>query len=178
MFEQYTSGEGMHAQPAPAYIGYIATAIIVSLVLFLRFRSMRRARRLRLETLWIVPALYTLVTASVLYQTLPQGIQWLYVALALIVGGLVGWRRGAMMRINVDPETHTLNQQASPAAMLFILVIIIVRQGLRTEASGLGLNAAFLADLAVVFALGMFSMMRLEMFLRARRMLAEARAGA
>ena len=168
----------MHAQLAPAYIGYIVTAIIVSLVLFLRFRSMKRARRLRLETLWIVPALYTLVTASVLYQTLPQGIQWLYVALALVVGGLIGWRRGAMMRINVDPETHTLNQQASPAAMLFILVIIIVRQGLRTEASGLGLNAAFLADLAVVFALGMFSMTRLEMFLRARRMLAEVRTGA
>jgi len=159
----------MHAQSA--YMSYVVTAIIVSLVLFLRFRSMKRARRLRLETLWIVPALYTLVTAAVLYQSMPEGTQWLYVSVALAAGGLVGWWRGAMMRINVDPETHSLNQQASPAAMLFILVIIIIRQGLRTEASGLGLNAAFLADLAVVFALGMFSMTRLEMFIRARRML-------
>jgi hypothetical protein len=169
---------GMHAQPAPAYLAYILTAIVASLLLFLRFRSMKRARPLRLETLWIVPALYTLVTASVLYQSMPQGIQWLYLALALFVGGLVGWRRGALMRINVDPETHALNQQASPAAMLFILVLIIVRQGLRTEGSQMGFNAAFLADLAVVFALGMFSMTRLEMFLRAKRMLAEARGSA
>jgi len=203
-------------------MSYVVTAIIVSLVLFLRFRSMKRTRRLRLETLWIVPALYTLVTAAVLYQSMPEGTQWLYVSVALAAGGLVGWWRGAMMRINVDPqthalytlvtaavlyqsmpegtqwlyvgvalaagglvgwwrgammrinvdpETHALNQQASPTAMLFILVIIIIRQGLRTEATGLGLNAAFLADLAVVFALGMFSTTRLEMFIRARRML-------
>ena len=61
-----------------------------------------------------------------------------------------------MMRINIDPETHALNQQASPAAMLFIFVIIIIRQGLRAEASDMHLNAAFLADMLVVFALGLF----------------------
>jgi len=77
------------------------------------------------------------------------------------------------MRINIDPETHALNQQASPAAMLFIFVIIIVRQGLRVEAGQFGFNAAFLTDLAVMFVLGMFSMTRLEMFLRAKRMLRE-----
>lgn len=168
----------MQAQPAPAYIGYIVTAVIVALVMYLRFRSMKRARPLKLEMLWVVPALYVLVTASVLYQSVPQGIQWLYAGLALVVGALVGWRRGAMMRINIDPETHALNQQASPAAMLFIFVIIIVRQGLRAEASEMGLNAAFLTDLLVVFALGLFSATRLEMFLRAKRMLGEVRSGA
>jgi len=163
----------MQGQPGQAYIGYVVTAIIVSLVIFLRFRSMKRVRPLKLEMLWVVPALYTLVAASVLWQSVPQGVQWLYVALALVVGGLIGWRRGAMMRINIDPETHALNQQASPAAMLFIFVIIIIRQGLRVEASQFGFNAAFLTDLAVVFVLGMFSMTRLEMFVRAKRMLRE-----
>ena len=168
----------MQAQPAPAYIGYVITAVIVALVMYLRFRSMKRARPLKLETLWVVPALYTLVTAAVFYQSVPAGGQWLYVGLALVVGSLVGWRRGAMMRINIDPETHALNQQASPAAMLFIFVIIIVRQGLRAEASEMGLNAAFLTDLLVVFALGLFSATRLEMFQRAKRMLNEAQGGA
>jgi len=168
----------MHGQPAQAYISYVITACIVALVLFLRFRSMKRVRPLKLGALWIVPALYALVTVSVLYQSTPVGSQWVYVALALTVGGIIGWRRGAMMRISVDPETHALNQQASPAAMLFILVIIIVRQGLRMEASQMGFNAAFLTDLLVVFALGLFSMTRFEMFVRARRLLAEARAAA
>jgi len=167
----------MQVHQGPVYISYIITAVVVALVMYLRFRSMKRARPLKLEMLWIVPALYALVTASVLYQSLPAGIQWLYVGLALAIGGLVGWRRGAMMRITIDPETHALNQQASPAAMLFIFVIIIVRQGLRAEASEMGLNAAFLTDLLVVFALGLFSATRLEMFLRARRMLNERLAG-
>lgn len=163
----------MQTQPGPAYVGYIVTAVIVALVLYLRFRSMSRVRQLKLETLWIVPALYTVLTVSVLYQAVPQGIQWLYIGLALAVGGLVGWRRGAMMRINIDPVTHALNQQASPAAMLFILVLVIVRQGLRMEAPAMGFNAAFLTDMLVVFALGLFTTTRLEMFLRARRMLRE-----
>jgi hypothetical protein len=168
----------MQVHQGPVYISYIITAVVVALVMYLRFRSMKRARPLKLEMLWIVPALYALVTASVLYQSLPAGIQWLYVGLALVIGGLVGWRRGAMMRITIDPETHALNQQASPAAMLFIFVIIIVRQGLRAEASEMGLNAAFLTDLLVVFALGLFSITRLEMFLRARRMLDQAHGAA
>jgi len=154
-----------------AWVGYVLSAIIISTVLFLRFRSMRRTRRLRLEWLWVVPAIYALVTASVLYQSVPSGIQWLYAVIALAFGGLLGWRRGALMRINIDPETHELNQQASPAAMLFILVLIVVRQGLRMEAGTMGFNAAFLTDLLVLFALGLFSAARLEMFLRARRMM-------
>ncbi|WP_420136659.1 hypothetical protein [Sphingomonas sp.] len=159
-----------------AYIGYLITAIVVCIILVFRFRSMRRVQKLRLERLWVVPALYALVTATVLYQSMPRGLQWLYVLIALAVGALLGWRRGAMMRISVDPETHALNQQASPAAMLFILVLIIIRQGLRMEASTLGFNLAFVTDLLVVFALGLFAATRLEMYLRARRLLEQARA--
>ena len=157
-------------------ISYFLVAIFVSVLLFFRFRSMRRVQTLRLERLWVVPALYALVTATVLYQSRPVGLQWLYVAIALAIGALLGWRRGAWMRITVDPETHALNQQASPAAMLFILVLIIVRQGLRLEASTLGFNLAFVTDLLVVFALGLFAATRLEMYLRARRLLDQARA--
>jgi len=161
----------MHQDHPGAWVGYVVSAIIICTVLFFRFRSMRRTRKLQLERLWIVPALYALVTASVLYQSMPSGIQWLYVAVALAFGGLLGWRRGALMRINIDPETHELNQQASPAAMLFILVLIVIRQGLRMEASEMGFNVAFLTDLLVVFALGLFTATRVEMFLRAKRIL-------
>ena len=93
-------------------------------------------------------------------------------------GGAFGWRRGALMRIQVDPETHALNQQASPAAMLFIVVLILVRKGLQFEAGSLGFSVAFLTDVLMVFALGLLTATRLEMFLRARRLLAEARAPA
>lgn len=168
----------MQQENPGAWVGYVVSAIIICTILFFRFRSTRRIQKLRLERLWVVPALYVLVTASVLTQSVPSGIQWLYVALALVLGGVLGWRRGALMRITIDPETHELNQQASPAAMLFILVLIIIRQGLRMEASTLGFNIAFVTDLLVVLALGLFAATRLEMFLRARRILDQARAGA
>jgi hypothetical protein len=168
----------MQIQPAGEWVGYVITTLIVAAVIVIRFRSVRRAQKLRLDRLWIVPALYALVTAMVLSQSMPSGIQWLYVAIALALGSLLGWRRGALMRINIDPVTQELNQQASPAAMLFIFALIVIRQAMRMEASQLGLNVAFLTDLLVVFALGLFSLTRLEMFLRARRLLDGARLAA
>jgi membrane protein CcdC involved in cytochrome C biogenesis len=85
-----------------------------------------------------------------------------------------------MMTITVDPETHELNQSASPLAILFLLGLMVVRigmkEGLAAEASTLHLSAAFLTDVFVVFAMGLLTVTRVEMFIRARRMLDEARS--
>jgi hypothetical protein len=163
--------------PQTPWIGYAITIAILCVVLALRLRGMRRVRRLRLETLWIVPVVYLGVTAYILHQFPPEGMQWLWLAAALVLGAALGWRRGALMRITVDPETHALNQQASPAALLFLLVLILIRQGMRYEGPAMGVNVAALTDLLVVFALGLFAATRIEMVLRARRLLAEARRG-
>jgi hypothetical protein len=84
------------------------------------------------------------------------------------------------MAITVDPQTHMLNQQASPAAMIFLVVLVAIRFGLRSvlteEAGALHVSAAFVTDVFVVFAVGLLAVTRLEMFLRARRLLDEARA--
>lgn len=167
----------MSAQPTAAYMSYVVPAIVIGLVILLRFRSMGRARRLRLETLWIVPVLFAGITSLVLYQMPPAGLQWLYMGLALIVGAAIGWRRGALMQIHVDPETHALNQTASPLAMLLLVGLMVVRKALQFEAGSLGFNALFVTDLLMVFALGLITATRLEMFLRARRLLKAALAG-
>jgi hypothetical protein len=166
----------IHTAPAPAYVSYVITAAVVCLVLFLRMRSMGRVRRLRPGMLWLVPALYAVIAATVLYQSPPVGLQWVWLAIAISGGAAIGWRRGAMMRISVDPTTGMLNQQASPAAMLILLVLIVIRQGLRIEAGAMGFNAAFMTDVLVIFALGLFAATRAEMFLRARRLLAAGRS--
>ena len=165
----------MSAQPNAAFINYAIPAIIVGLVM-LRLLLMRRARRLRLETLWIVPVLFAGVTGLVLHQAPPAGLQRLYLLLALIVGAAVGWRRGALMKIEVDPETHALNQRASPAAILVLVALVLVRKAPQFEAGSFGFNVAFVTDLLMVFALGLISATRLEMFLRARRLLKAALA--
>lgn len=167
----------MPATPAP-WIGYLVPAIVM-LVLFLRLRGMKRVRRLRLETLWIVPAILLMVLAAMIVEYPPvDAATWVRLVLALGLGAGVGWRRGKLMAIRVDPATHALNQQASPAALLFIVVLIVARQGLRYEAAALGLNILQVTGILTAFAAGLVAATRAEMFVRARALLADARAQA
>ena len=157
-------------QPAWAYLIPI---LIVGIVLLFRFRSMGKARPLRLERLWIVPALYLALAIALFAEMTPHGLGWLWAALAFAAGAAIGWYRGAAMKISVDPETHALNQSSSPLAMLVILALIAIRYGIRAGA-GNG-DIALVTDCLVAFALGLLSLTRLEMYLRGSRLLAEAR---
>jgi hypothetical protein len=153
----------------------IPIAVII-VVLALRMRRMSQMRPLKLEILWIFPAIYIALFALLLFAYRPAGMDWAWIAAAAAIGGVIGWYRGKMMQIHVDPATHALNQKGSPAAMILILVIVGIRMALRTEASSLHLNVNLVTDASLAFVAAMFSMVRLEMFLRAQRLLAEARA--
>ena len=109
------------------WISYAITIGLVVIVMALRMRRMGRMRPLKLDRLWIVPALYFVVAAMMFWQLPPTG--WVAIACVagLLIGAAVGWQRGRMMQIHVDAETHALNQKASPAAMLFLLALIAVR---------------------------------------------------
>ena len=149
---------------------------IIIVMMALRLRKAGRMRPLKLGSLWIVPVLYLAVAAMMFVQLPPTG--WVAIAscIGLLIGAAVGWQRGKMLHIHVDPETHALNQKASPAAMLFLVVLIVVRMLARgvIGAEG-GLSPAMLTDPLIAFALGMFTLQRVEMYLRARRLLEEAR---
>ncbi|MDO7842419.1 CcdC protein domain-containing protein [Sphingomonas immobilis] len=171
----------VHAAHPNQWISYAITAVIVVVVLALRMRGMSRMRRLRLETLWVVPAIYAAFAAVMFYEFPPSPLGWLVCAVALFAGAAIGWQRGKLMHIHVDPETHRLDQRASPAAMLFIVVLIAVRFGAREMlASGAGasfhLSTMLVTDVLIALALGLFAATRLEMYLRAKRLLEEARA--
>ena len=170
----------IQAHPAhQSWVSYAVTIAIVVVVFALRMRRMGQMRPLKLETLWVVPVLYLLV-AALMFWSLPP-TRWVGIAslIALLIGAGVGWQRGAMMHIHVDPETHALNQKASPAAMIFLIALIVLRSGARAvlgEAGGV--SPAMLTDPLIAFALGMFTLTRVEMYLRAKRLLEEVRGRA
>ena len=168
----------MHQQQ-PGLLQYLIPVLVIGLVLFLRFRSMGKARPLRLERLWIVPAIYLALAGFLFWEMTPHGLGWLWAGLAFILGSVIGWYRGASMRIHVDPETHALNQVASPLALLFIVALIALRMAIRAGATyGLGqVDVPLITDCLVAMALGLLSMTRLEMYLRGSRLLDEAKAG-
>jgi len=162
-------------------VSYVITGIIVAAVLALRLRGMSRLRRLRLETLWVVPAIYLTFAGVMFYQFPPSPIGWAISGAALFVGAVIGWQRGKLMQIHVDPETHALNQKASPAAMIFIVVLIVVRMAAKSVlatggGSGFHVSTMLVTDVLIALALGLFAATRIEMFVRARRLLDEARA--
>jgi membrane protein CcdC involved in cytochrome C biogenesis len=163
----------------PSWTSYAITIGIIVIIMALRLRRMGKMRPLNLGSLWIVPAIYLLVAALMFVQLPPTG--WVAIASAagLLIGAAVGWQRGKMMHIHVDPKTHALNQKASPAAMFFLIALIIVRMGARSVLGQEGgVSPAMLTDPLIAFALGMFTLTRLEMYLRAKRLLEEARGRA
>ncbi len=160
-------------------IRYSFTALIIAIVLFLRWRRVGKMRRLRLETLWILPAIFLIVFGFIFYEVPPHGIGWLWCALALVAGSAVGWQRGRFVEIHVDPETHVLNQKTSAGAIIFIIVLMIGRFAMRSLVE-MGdarwhLGALLISGIFISFAAGALCAFRLELFLRARRLLAEAR---
>jgi len=169
---------GQAVQPY-GWLQYLIPLVVIGVVFTIRWKRMSQDRPLKLERLWIVPAIHLVLAVALLATAPPAPWVWGLCALALAGGAALGWQRGRMMRITVDPETHRLNHRSSPAAFLFVLAIVVVRQGMRNETvdRALGLDAMAVTDVAICLVLGLFAAQRLEMFLRGRRMLAEAVRG-
>jgi membrane protein CcdC involved in cytochrome C biogenesis len=170
------TGMQVHTGQPQGWIQYAVPTAIFVLVFAFRARRLTQLRPLRIERLWIFPTIYLLVCAGMLVQFPPTLFGWGLCAVALAVGVVLGWQRGKTMRITVDPETHQLNQKASLAGIFFLFAIIGLRAAARAGSSALHLNVAMLTDTLVVLALGLFAAQRVEMYLRAKRLLDEARA--
>jgi len=167
----------MQAHPVhQTWISYAITIGVIIVVMALRMRRMGKMRPLKLETLWVVPAIYLVVAVLMFVQLPPTGWVAIAAAIGLVIGAGVGWQRGKMRHIHVDPETHALNQKASPAAIFFLIALILVRMAARSLlGQESGVSPAMLTDPLIAFALGMFTLQRVEMYLRAKRLLEEAR---
>ena len=172
----------MQTASPQGWLSYAIPAIVILVVLALRFRGMRRERPLRIERLWIVPALYCVMAGLTFWNMPPSSLAiWMWCGVALVAGAGIGWWRGKMMRISVDPESHAIRQQGSAAAMLLILALIVIRSAARNADQlgipGVHVDVMAMTDVLIALALGLLTAQRLEMFLRARRLLAEAKRG-
>jgi hypothetical protein len=165
----------MQGQQPGGWISYAVPLVVVAVVMAIRWKRMGRVRPLKLEHLWILPTIYAAVIGVTFARFPPHGWGWAFCLAAVALGAALGWQRGKMMRITLDPETHRLNQTSSPAALLFIVLLIVVRSGARgalSYAGPAGLDPMAITDVLMTLALGLFSAQRLEMYLRGKRMMA------
>lgn len=164
------------ADPQGAW-AYIAPAIAVAVILL---RGVR-ARRLRVERMWIMPALLLSLVGVTLGLQPPHRFSVLVMEVfALGVGLGLGWWRGRTTNITIDPATHDLTSRPSPIGMALIAGLFLVRFALKDYASAhareLHVGAADIAEVFLLLAAGLICAQRLEMWIRARRLLRQARS--
>lgn len=162
--------------------GVLYALPFILLILVLRLLRGTRARPLRVERMWIVPAIFAVVIAlSIFSQPVDFDLALdAVMVLAFAAGVGVGWFRGRMVRISIDVNTHALTSQQSPWGMLIFVGILVLRMGLRyvlgSFAEDWHLSVAAITDGFLLFYGGMIVGMRVEMWVRARKLLAEALA--
>lgn len=164
------------ANPIASIIMFIVVATIVVL-------RNSRPRKLRVEFLWVRPVIVLVFGALYFYFFPPRSVaETLGLVAAFAVGGVPGWWRGRSFRIDVDAKTHLATQQASVVGMLFIIGLFAVRYLLSYMARSGGMNlpipAYALSGLLIAFAFGIVIVAQLEVWLRARRLIAEAKSKA
>lgn len=156
---------------------YLAPLLLVGLMVLRN----ARARRIRLERLWIAPTVLVAATALTFSQSPPPHAMGLALdVVAVGVGATLGWWRGRASRFTVDPETHEITSRVSAWGMALLLGIVALRYLLRSVvsdgASTLHVSAVEATDSFLLMALALVSAQRIEWLIRARRMIAEARA--
>jgi len=174
-------GFGAHGGPP----GVGASSLVIGLILALGVILLRnsRPRRLRIERLWIRPTLFIALLGMTLAAGRPPVtvVNVAILAVALVLGCALGWQRGRFMRIEVDPASHELTSRASPIGVVFILALLVGRLGLRgvlTRSGPVGgISPLIVADALIFLAVGMMVTQGVEMWLRARHLLAAAQAG-
>lgn len=140
----------------------------------------RKPRPLKIKWLWVRPVSFGVMSAAALIASPPplDATSCAVIALAIVVGAGLGWQRGRFIHIDVHPETHDLTTRVSPIGLLFIVAIVIGRFGLRAGASSvsrLHISLVAVSDAIVLLLGAMMVAQGTEIFLRARKVLAEAR---
>jgi hypothetical protein len=156
--------------------------LILLPLLYFRLRKMSRPQPLKLKLLWIRPAVILMAAGLVLWAPGQQAARhlapqdWLILAIGGAVGAVAGWYWGRTMKIEVHPEDGTLMVRGGQAALLVMVVLILFRTGLRTglavEGQAWHLDVLLLSDASIVFTALLFTLRSIEMYIRARAVMA------
>ncbi|MFN7128936.1 MAG: DUF1453 domain-containing protein [Brevundimonas sp.] len=158
--------------------------LVFPAVLVLVLLKNRRKRVLKPQFLWIMPAIVVPLIGLGIWGSSysPHAVHapfgpdaWAVLALGAVLGGVAGWYRGKTVTIEKEPD-GSLMAQASPLGLILLVVLFAGRAGLRdvieAHAADWHLNAMAVTDAFLVFAMGLIILQRVEMYIRAKRVLA------
>ncbi|MGD0143421.1 MAG: hypothetical protein ABSC92_09700 [Rhizomicrobium sp.] len=156
----------------------IVPVLIVALIL----RRSMTSRTVRVQTMWIRPAILLILACVTLATTrLPGPIALAAFVAAGLVGAGVGYLRARHLELSVDPETGVVSSKATPIGTILIVGLVAVRIGLRFAFPEMGANpgghvaadAVAWTDGALIFSAAMLVTQAIEIWLRTQPLLAE-----
>jgi hypothetical protein len=167
----------------PDLLTYLIPVLVLLPLLYFRMRRSLKPQALKLNRLWIRPAILIVMALLVLLTPLPGmprlGVaDGLWLLLAAMLGALAGWQWGRTTQLHLHPENGTLMQTGSMAGLVVLIALVVVRLGLRTglslEARALHINVLLITDASIIFSAMLFAVRGLEIYIRARRIMAQA----
>ncbi|MGH7018447.1 MAG: CcdC protein domain-containing protein [Brevundimonas sp.] len=161
---------------SPQTMGPLIGIGVALIIILLRNR---RKRTLRPHLLWVMPLLVTVAIGFGLWANTQHPhfgpFAWIAFAASLALGCVAGWWRGKTITIEKEPD-GSLKAQASPLGLILVVGLFAARAGLRevmqTNAVAWHLDAVVITGAFMVFAIGLIITQRIEMYIRARRILA------
>lgn len=159
---------------------------VVVLALIARRTLNNKPRKVRLRTMWLMPALLSVAALSLFANSPAPGVLVLCgFLLALAIGSVLGWLRARHMALSVETETGVLTSTATPVGMMLIGGLVIVRFALKlifpemsAQPGDHPAGAALLwTDAGLLFSLGLVWGRAVTTWLRARPLLSAHAAG-
>jgi hypothetical protein len=161
---------------------YIVPLLIAAIILR-RVMRVQKARTIRLQRLWIFPALLLAVTAMSLGRESSAGLVVYAAFLAAgSIGGAIGWYRVHTLEFSVDAESGKVSARATRLGALLVFGLIALRYLADLALKKLGFTAGndlvHATDAMLVFSTSMFVARSVHTWIRARAALEEQKRAA
>lgn len=159
----------------------VGPLLTLTLVLLVRLRRRQDEKPLSGRFLWLPPLIYLAAVIAMLVRDRPTLSGWLLLLAGLGLGATVGWFRGRLFALRIDPASGAVLRRRSRAAVLLLIGIVAVRFlanlwiGPAADPSSGGEQALLATDFMLGCVFGLLLVTRIEIALRAQRLRAAHR---
>lgn len=159
----------------------IGPLLTLAVVLLVRMRRRQSEKPLSGRFLWLPPLVYLTAVIAMLVRQPPTPSGWLLLMAGVGLGAAVGWFRGRLFALRIDPASGAVLRRRSRAAVLLLVGIVAVRflanlwiDPAAEPPSG-SEHALLASDSMLGCVFGLLAVTRVEIAIRARRLRAAHR---
>lgn len=156
----------------------IGPLLTLALILVLRLRRPSVEKPVSARFLWLAPSLYLAAVSFMLVRHPPTTTGWLLALAGFVVGAALGWLRGRLFSLRVDPNSGSVLRRRSRWAITMLMGIVALRfvanlwVGPVTDGTPSSAAALLVTDLMLGLIFGVLTATRVEVAMRVRRLLA------